>query len=90
MAPNDPTRQEEMAPNDPTREEEERAAAKRFLGWDWEEFEGGQDKIGKNGMRLMKNLYDQKERVDNNDLKALSNGAKIMLLGVASTLMLSL
>jgi len=68
-----------VAPNDPKRDEEQRAAAKRFLGWDANEFDD-------------ENEIENKEvwlETDNKQ-KQLSGGAQVVLFGVASILILLL
>lgn len=79
-----------VAPNDPKRQEEERAAAKRFLGWDWEEFENERGD-GSSNYELMTN-NNKKNQGDSSEkaVDGLSNGAKLILLGVASMLILLL
>ena len=68
-----------VAPNDPKRDEEQRAAAKRFLGWDAAEF-GDDDQIEDNvGLTQ-----------DSNEQTQLSGGAQVVLFGVASILIVLL
>ncbi|KAL7483930.1 hypothetical protein ACHAW6_009573 [Cyclotella cf. meneghiniana] len=66
-----------VAPNDPKRDAEQRAAAKRFLGWDGNEFE---DEITDSGGLQQ----------GSNEGKELSGGAQFILFGVASTLIVLL
>ncbi|KAL7518986.1 hypothetical protein ACHAWX_003781 [Stephanocyclus meneghinianus] len=66
-----------VAPNDPKRDAEQRAAAKRFLGWDGNEFE---DEITDSG----------ELQQGSSEVKELSGGAQFILFGVASTLILLL
>jgi hypothetical protein len=68
-----------VAPNDPKRDAEQRAAAKRFLGWDGNEFDD-EDEITDSG-GLQQGSKEEKE---------LTGGAKFVLFGVASTLILLL
>ena len=71
-----------VAPNDPKRDEEERAAAKRFLGWGSAEFG---DEPGDDDMQL-------EESSNGNDTqeKGISNSAKLILFGVGSMLLVLL
>lgn len=64
-----------VAPNDPKRDEEERAAAKRFLGWEASEF--GDDDLDE-GNPVAKSTEE--------DNAGMSNGAKVILFGVGSML----
>ena len=68
-----------VAPNDPKRDEEQRAAAKRFLGWDGNEF--GDDIEVKDNGELEQGGSEQNK---------LSGGAQVVLFGVASILILLL
>ena len=68
-----------VAPNDPKRDEEQRAAAKRFLGWDGKEF--GDDLDLK---------ADEKLEQGGGEQNKLSGGAQVILFGVASILILLL
>ena len=87
------------APNDPGRDEEERANAKRFLGWGREEFgydddddvgEGG-NIIGTGGSsRGSVDRVDGNSRKDERSDVGLSVGAKFILFGVASMLIVLL
>ena len=67
-----------VAPNDPKRDEEQRAAAKRFLGWDSNEFGENDD------------VQDSGELLSGSEETSLSGGAQIVLFGVASTLLVLL
>ena len=84
-----------VAPNDPRRDEEERANAKRFLGWGGEEFgdggdEGGGGNIGTGGSRGSVERGDGAARKDERSDVGLSAGAKFILFGVASMLIVLL
>ena len=80
-----------VAPNDPKRDEEERAAAKRFLGWGEEEFgdepdvDADTDSIGlddkSNGMDIQQNESSN---------TGLTGTAQAILFGVASMLIVLL
>lgn len=77
-----------VAPNDPKRDEEERAAAKRFLGWGSDEF--GDDEEGEGGGDIINNNLGQ-ENINGDIQKegstsGLSNSANFLLFGVASML----
>ena len=69
-----------VAPNDPKRDEEERAAAKRFLGWTDEDM--GIDEYDEVKSTQTKRGVTQQ----NNEADGLSNGANFLLLLVGSTL----
>ncbi|KAL3758266.1 hypothetical protein ACHAWU_005347 [Discostella pseudostelligera] len=69
-----------IAPDDPRRNEEERAAAKRFLGWGSEEFGDDADAPAPTISSDNENL-----RID-----SLPSGAKLILVGVASMLLVLL
>mmetsp|Transcript_31145 Transcript_31145/g.67363 ORF Transcript_31145/g.67363 Transcript_31145/m.67363 type:complete len:274 (-) Transcript_31145:49-870(-) len=81
-----------VAPNDPKRDEEERAAAKRFLGWGSDEF--GDDGEGEGGGDIINNNLGE-ENI-NGDIQregssgGLSNSANFLLFGVASMLIVLL
>jgi hypothetical protein len=82
-----------VAPNDPSRDEEERAAAKRFLGWGGEEFgddeeEGGN--IGTGGNKGSVERDGGAARTDGRSDVGLSVSAKFILFGVASMLIVLL
>ncbi|KAL7513246.1 hypothetical protein ACHAXN_010294 [Cyclotella atomus] len=62
-----------VAPNDPKRDEEQRAAAKRFLGWDATDFDDNDDQ-------------DRELIQSTDDSTALSGGAQVVLFGVAAVL----
>jgi hypothetical protein len=68
-----------VAPNDPKRDEEQRAAAKRFLGWNSSDFGDEDETEQSNG--LQQDAGEQKE---------LSGAAKAVLFGVASILIVLL
>lgn len=68
-----------VAPNDPKRDAEQRAAAKRFLGWDGNEFEDEDEITNSGGLQQ-----------GSNEVKELTGGAQFILFGVASTLILLL
>ncbi|KAL7430609.1 hypothetical protein ACHAXH_001713 [Discostella pseudostelligera] len=69
-----------IAPDDPRRNEEERAAAKRFLGWGSEEF--GDDADAPATTTSSDN--------ENHMIDGLPSGANIILVGVASMLLVLL
>eukprot|EP00581_Thalassiosira_minuscula_P016990 CAMPEP_0183715554 /NCGR_PEP_ID=MMETSP0737-20130205/9718_1 /TAXON_ID=385413 /ORGANISM="Thalassiosira miniscula, Strain CCMP1093" /LENGTH=285 /DNA_ID=CAMNT_0025944655 /DNA_START=109 /DNA_END=966 /DNA_ORIENTATION=+ len=73
-----------VAPNDPKRDEEERAAAKRFLGWGDDEFgyDPKEDATDNNALGLEGGNSD----AEKNQTTGLSNSANLILLGVASML----
>ena len=71
-----------VAPNDPKREEEERAAAKRFLGWDDEDF--GDLGIDENDSNL--SVRTQSRDPQQKEAEGLSAGANVLLLLVATML----
>ena len=84
------------APNDAARSEEDRAAAKRFLGWENEDFgydvdaptndeKAGSSRGGNNNNNNIASV--QEEGGDGN---GLSNGSKLILAGVASMLLVLL
>lgn len=77
-----------VAPNDPKRDEEERAAAKRFLGWGSEEFEDDPNENDVGGSKTLEQSagVDQNSNVEG----GLSNSAKLILGGVASMLIVLL
>lgn len=87
-----------VAPNDPKRDAEERANAKRFLGWtdDEEILFFGTDDDGDNNVitpslqLLEKNANGNIQQQDENNGPGISNSSKLILGGVASTLMLLL
>ena len=84
-----------VAPNDPKRDEEERAAAKRFLGWGSDEFgddESEIDNMDKSKRRRLNNgsANNQNNALDNDTVKGLSNGANTLLFGVGTMLILLL
>ncbi|KAL3804893.1 hypothetical protein HJC23_006665 [Cyclotella cryptica] len=68
-----------VAPNDPKRDAEQRAAAQRFLGWDGNEFDDEVEVKDSIGLQQVGN-----ERTE------LTGGAKFVLFGVASILILLL
>ena len=68
-----------VAPNDPKSDEEQRAAAKRFLGWDASEF--GDDNQAEGDSGLAGGSAEQTQ---------LSGGAQVVLFGVASILIVLL
>lgn len=70
-----------VAPNDPKRDEEQRAAAKRFLGWDSDQFDDDAEIKESGGIQ---------QQASSNDGEGLSAGAQIMLFGVASILIVLL
>jgi len=72
-----------VAPNDPKRDEEERAAAKRFLGWGNDEF--GDDPADESSQ--LDNAGCSKQGGSN---AGLSTSAKAVLAGVASVLIILL
>ena len=78
-----------IAPDDPRRNEEERAAAKRFLGWGSEEF-GDIDTTPITATGNKSLGVDEAKRGTNDNAKALSNSSKIILVGVASMLIVLL
>ncbi len=78
-----------IAPDDPRRNEEERAAAKRFLGWGSEEF-GDIDTTPITATGNKSRGVDEAKRGTNDNAKALSNSSKIILVGVASMLIVLL
>lgn len=69
-----------VAPNDPKREEDERAAAKRFLGWDDEDF-GDIDENDRNLSVRTQSIDPQQKEAE-----GLSAGANVLLLLVATML----
>jgi hypothetical protein len=82
------------APNDAARSEEDRAAAKRFLGWKNEDFgydvdaptideKAGSSRVGNNNII---SSVEKKEEIGN----GLSSGSKLILAGVASMLIVLL
>ena len=76
-----------VAPNDPKRDKEERAAAKRFLGWNDEIFKTQGIYEDDNDISIQtKNSIDSQQ----NEVERLSTGANILLLLVASTLIILL
>jgi len=88
-----------VAPNDPKRDAEERANAKRFLGWTDDEeilFFGTDDDDDNNVITpslqlLEKNANENStQQQDENNGPGLSNTSKLILGGVASTLILLL
>ncbi|KAL7539334.1 hypothetical protein ACHAXR_009191 [Thalassiosira sp. AJA248-18] len=82
-----------VAPNDPKRDEEERAAAKRFLGWGSEEFgdDPNDTDIGSNSLGLeVQESNRGRDAQQNESDSGLSNSAKIILFGVASILIVLL
>lgn len=77
-----------VAPNDPKKDEEERAAAKRYLGWDNDEFGDGFEGEAENNNT---GLGGSNGGIQSNKSEAgMSNSANIILLGVASTLIVLL
>ena len=71
-----------VAPNDPKREEDERAAAKRFLGWDDEDFgDLGIDEDDRNLSVRTQSIDPQQKEAE-----GLSAGANVLLLLVATML----
>ena len=71
-----------VAPNDPKREEEERAAAKRFLGWNDEDFgDLGMDENDSNLSVRAQSIDPQQKEAE-----GLSAGANVLLLLVATML----
>ncbi len=88
-----------VAPNDPNRDEEERANAKRFLGWGREEFgddDGGEEGNiigstgGSRGSVVERGGDGDARKDERSDDVGLSAGAKIILFGVASMLIVLL
>ena len=88
-----------VAPNDPNRDEEERANAKRFLGWGREEFgddDGGEEGNiigstgGSRGSVVERGGDGDAQKDERSDDVGLSAGAKIILFGVASMLIVLL
>ena len=82
-----------VAPNDPRRDEEERAAAKRFLGWEREDFGDDYDESGNivnedAGGSVERS--DKTARLEEIGERGLSVGAKFILFGVASMLIVLL
>ncbi|EED94323.1 predicted protein [Thalassiosira pseudonana CCMP1335] len=69
-----------VAPNDPKRDEEERAAAKRFLGWDSDEFGDNEEDRNEIAAKLS-------ETNDNDQINGLSIGSTFLLAGVATMLL---
>ncbi|KAL3811515.1 hypothetical protein ACHAXA_000419 [Cyclostephanos tholiformis] len=78
-----------VAPNDPRRDEEERAAAKRFLGWEKEDFGDDYDEGGNIDNGSVEKS-DKTARSDESGDVGLSVGAKFILFGVASMLIVLL
>mmetsp|Transcript_23542 Transcript_23542/g.48230 ORF Transcript_23542/g.48230 Transcript_23542/m.48230 type:complete len:305 (-) Transcript_23542:153-1067(-) len=83
-----------VAPNDPKRDEEERAAAKRFLGWEGEEF-GDDEFEGGEGLSSKRdggnNGSDGKSsRQSDISEEGMGNGPKSLLIGVAAMLIVLL
>mmetsp|Transcript_8606 Transcript_8606/g.19342 ORF Transcript_8606/g.19342 Transcript_8606/m.19342 type:complete len:283 (+) Transcript_8606:104-952(+) len=78
-----------VAPNDPTSDKKERAAAKRFLGWESDDFgDDPGDDIDINSLGFEET---SNRNVQNNEKGAgLSNIAKLILFGVASMLIVLL
>ena len=82
------------APNDAARSEEDRAAAKRFLGWENEDFGYDVDaptideKAGSSRGGNNNNIASVEE--EGGDGNGLSNGSKLILAGVASMLLVLL
>lgn len=71
-----------VAPNDPKREEDERAAAKRFLGWNDEDFgDLGMDENDSNLSVRAQSIDPQQKEAE-----GLSAGANVLLLLVATML----
>ena len=93
-----------VAPDDPRRNEEDRAAAKRFLGWGSEEFGDanatptsaadnerlGVDKRNRSSGNVKRSEIGDDGGGGNANVNYLSNGDKIILAGVASMLILLL
>ena len=88
-----------VAPNDPNRDEEERANAKRFLGWGKEEFgdddEGEEGNVigstgGSRGSVVERGGDGDARKDERSDDVGLSAGAKFILFGVASMLIVLL
>ena len=81
-----------VAPNDPKRDEEERAAAKRFLGWGSEEFGGELEEIDE---PKLSNIAPRSQQSNGQEVKkaedeGMSNSAKAILFGVATMLIVLL
>jgi len=85
-----------VAPNDPKRDAEERANAKRFLGWTDDEFGITDDDDDNNVITPSLQLLEKNangnsfQQQDENNGPGLSNSSKLILGGVASTLILLL
>lgn len=90
-----------IAPNDPRRNEEDRAAAKRFLGWGSEEFGDTETTSTRTTDNEWLQIDERRKSAgnvkrvddgggDNADINGLSNAAKIVLVGVASMLLVLL
>jgi hypothetical protein len=93
-----------VAPDDPRRNEEDRAAAKRFLGWGSEEFGDanatptsaadnerlGVDKRNRSSGNVKRSEIGDDGGGGNANVNFLSNGDKIILAGVASMLIILL
>lgn len=81
-----------VAPNDPKRDEEERANAKRFLGWENDDF--GDDESGEvvdtPSLLLLEERRRNNIQRDDESNSGISNTAKVILLGVASMLLVLL
>ncbi|KAL7472895.1 hypothetical protein ACHAXS_014341 [Conticribra weissflogii] len=71
-----------VAPNDPKRDEEERAAARRFLGWGDEEFGDGDSGYNGSGGKSSRRSDLSEE--------GMGNGSKSLLIGVAAMLIVLL
>lgn len=80
-----------VAPNDPKRDEEERAAAKRFLGWGGEEFgDDPDDDIARKGLGSEGSTGGDVQSKGNDVNAGISNSAKVILFGTASMLIVLL
>jgi len=83
-----------VAPNDPKRDKEERAAAKRFLGWGSDEFGDDlseEDEVLQPSLQLLEQRRGEDSNVQGNeDDGGLTNSAKLILAGVATMLIILL
>lgn len=81
-----------VAPNDPKRDEEERAAAKRFLGWGSEEFgdDDTENDVDKDNNILGLDGNQKRNQKGESGNAGLSEISKLVLFGVASMLIVLL
>lgn len=77
-----------VAPNDPKRDEKERAAAKRFLGWQNEDFGDDLEDVTVNDLGFEEKSNGNVQ--NSQDGNGLSNISKVVLFGVASVLIVLL